>query len=157
MDHGTFFFMFILLIGYIYVLIISFYSLKFQKRLHSLIILIVNSLLLYHYFIWDSSITPLFSEQYLSSNPIIDILYLLSLSIWAPFFLLSTTSSLLQLWYGNSTGKEPFSLYAISNIGSLLGLLSYPFLFEPIFSTTMQGTIWTSFFFLYSTFLFDTR
>ncbi len=151
---ALFFFMFILLIGYIYVLIISFYSLKFQKRLHSLIILIVNSLLLYHYFIWDSSITPLFSEQYLSSNPIIDILYLLSLSIWAPFFLLSTTSSLLQLWYGNSTGKEPFSLYAISNIGSLLGLLSYPFLFEPIFSTTMQGTIWTSFFFLYSTFLF---
>ena len=78
---ALFFFMFILLIGYIYVLIISFYSLKFQKRLHSLIILIVNSLLLYHYFIWDSSITPLFSEQYLSSNPIIDILYLLSLSI----------------------------------------------------------------------------
>ena len=115
------FFMFILLIRYIYVLIISFYSLKFQKRLHSLIILIVNSLLLYHYFIWDSSITPLFSEQYLSSNPIIDILYLLSLSIWAPFFLLSTTSSLLQLWYGNSTGKEPLFSSGNSPLVSIIG------------------------------------
>lgn len=150
---ALFFFMLILLFGYIYVLIISFYSLKFQKSIHSLLIVLVSWSLLYHYFIWTSSITPLFSDHFLSSSPIIDILFLLSVSIGAPFFLLSTTSSLLQLWYWNSTGNEPFSLYAISNIGSLLGLLSYPFLFEPIFSTTMQGTIWTSLFVVYIIFL----
>ncbi len=146
---ALFFFMLVLLFGYIYVLIISFYSLKFQKSLHSLVIFLVSWVLLYHHFSWTSSITPLFSEHYLGSSPILDILFLLSVSIGAPFFLLSTTSSLLQLWYGNSTGKEPFSLYAISNIGSLLGLLSYPFLFEPIFSTTMQGSIWASLFIVY--------
>ena len=146
---ALFFFMLILLAGYIYVLIISYYSLKIQKSIHSFVLIIVSLILLYHHLTWTSGVTPIFSEHYFGLGPVLAILSILSVSIGAPFFLLSTTSSLLQLWYGNSTGKEPFSLYAVSNIGSLLGLLSYPFLFEPIFTTATQGVMWTVLFALY--------
>src|SRR6185437_14170797 len=39
--------------------------------------------------------------------------------------------------------KSPYSLYAISNVGSLLGLMSYPFFVEPVFSLREQGTFWS--------------
>lgn len=146
---ALFFFMFVLLAGYLYVLILSYLTLRFQKYVHLLLISLVAWLLLYNSSIWGSSITPSISEDYYSSRPVLSILFVLWITIGSPFFVLSTTSSLLQLWYGKSTGDEPFSLYAISNIGSLLGLLSYPFLFEPIFTTQTQGMIWSGLFFLY--------
>lgn len=146
---ALFFFMLVLLAWYLYVLILSHFSLKTQKYLHGILISITGWILIYHQYIWNSSITPNFSEDYFHIEPILSILFILGITVGMPFFLLSTTSSLLQLWYGKSTGKEPFSLYAISNVGSLLGLLSYPFFFEPIFTTHTQGIIWTGLFTLY--------
>ena len=66
------------------------------------------------------------------SAPVLQIIILLLLTVGVPYFLLSSTSPLLQAWYARSRpGAPPYRLYALSNIGSLLALLSYPVLVEP--------------------------
>jgi len=64
--------------------------------------------------------------------PALHILALLTVCVGAPYLLLSTTGPLLQRWFTwTHPGRTPYRLYAVSNIGSLLGLLSYPFAIEP--------------------------
>ncbi len=76
--------------------------------------------------------------------PIPRILGLLLFTIGAPYFLLSSTSPLLQSWFSKTRpGKSPYRLYALSNLGSLLAILSYPFLFEPSLSLDRQASIWS--------------
>ena len=63
-----------------------------------------------------------------------------------PFLALAATSPLLSVWLSESkdpAAKNPYRLYAASNIGSMVGLLSYPFLVEPIFSLSMQRMVWS--------------
>lgn len=77
-------------------------------------------------------------------QPIWRIVSLLTASVGLPFFILSTTGPLLQHWYSRThQGLSPYRLYALSNVGSLLALVSYPFLFEPMFSTSRQAVIWS--------------
>jgi hypothetical protein len=67
-------------------------------------------------------------------------------SIGLPFFALAANNPLLQAWFvrtGHPDGADPYFLYASSNIGSFLALLSYPLLLEPIFTLRMQNLIWT--------------
>ncbi|MDE1936157.1 fused MFS/spermidine synthase [Bradyrhizobium sp.] len=67
-------------------------------------------------------------------------------SIGLPFFALAANNPLLQAWFvrtGHPDGTDPYFLYASSNIGSFLALLSYPFVFEPIFTLRMQNLLWT--------------
>ena len=65
-------------------------------------------------------------------SPVWHILLLLVNVIGIPYFLLSTTGPLLQSWFAQSfPGRSPFRLYALSNVGALLALLSYPFIVEP--------------------------
>jgi hypothetical protein len=74
------------------------------------------------------------------------LLGVLTLSIGAPFTLLSSTGPLLQIWFSNTVHPEagdPYFLYAASNAGSLIGLLSYPFLIEPRVTLHEQSTWWT--------------
>jgi len=76
------------------------------------------------------------------SAPIMWLLVTLALSVGAPFAVLSATAPLLQAWYarvraGHSDGKNPYVLYAASNLGSFLALLSYPVLIEPL--ATLSG------------------
>ena len=76
--------------------------------------------------------------------PIGRIVLLLSASIGAPYLLLSSTAPLVQSWYGRLyPGRSPYRLYALSNAGSLLALLSYPFLFEPFFGRRTLTLLWT--------------
>src|SRR6266568_3410345 len=71
--------------------------------------------------------------------------YIRSTPIGPPFFLLSATSPLLQHWFAQAASKgSPYRLYALSNTGSLLGLLSYPFLVEPHFGLVVQGWAWAA-------------
>jgi hypothetical protein len=147
---ALFFFMFVLLAGYVYVLLLARVQELWQRIIHTALIVSTIGLLFWHSSLWSSGITPAFSSEYFTTGPVVAILYILVISIGAPFFILATTSSLVQLWYGQNTGREPFSLYAISNVGSLLGLLSYPFFLEPLFSTSSQGMIWSTIFFAYS-------
>jgi SAM-dependent methyltransferase len=77
-------------------------------------------------------------------HPALHILWVLVLTVGLPFFLLSATSPLLQAWLANlRKDGGVYRLYAVSNAGSLLGLLSYPTLVEPRFSTLHQGWSWS--------------
>lgn len=79
------------------------------------------------------------------SAPIMWLLATLTLSVGAPFAVLSATAPLLQAWYarvraGHADGQNPYVLYAASNLGSFLALLSYPILIEPL--ATLSGQRW---------------
>jgi hypothetical protein len=66
-------------------------------------------------------------------EPIFRILILLLATLGLPYFAVSTTGPLVQAWYARSfPGRSPYMLYALSNVGSLLALLSYPFVVEPL-------------------------
>src|SRR6188768_2095193 len=74
------------------------------------------------------------------------LLGLFAVSIGLPFFALAANNPLLQSWFvrtGHPDGPDPYFLYASSNIGSFLALLSYPVLLEPMFLLRTQNLIWT--------------
>src|SRR5437879_10624904 len=74
------------------------------------------------------------------------LLGLFAVSIGLPFFALAANNPLLQAWFfrtGHPSGPDPYFLYASSNIGSFLALLSYPVLLEPMFTLHTQNLIWT--------------
>jgi hypothetical protein len=72
------------------------------------------------------------------------ILAMLTVNVALPFLLLAATGPLLQAWYALAhPGRSPYALYAVSNAGSLLGLLSYPFLVEPHFSLSQSSRAWS--------------
>ncbi|MDB5578083.1 MAG: hypothetical protein JWR80_3259 [Bradyrhizobium sp.] len=74
------------------------------------------------------------------------LLGLFAVSIGLPFFALAANNPLLQAWFvrsGHPNGPDPYFLYASSNIGSFLALLSYPVLLEPMFALRTQNLIWT--------------
>ena len=68
------------------------------------------------------------------------------MSIGLPFFALAANNPLMQAWFAETRhpdARDPYFLYAASNIGSFLALLSYPILFEPVFTLRAQGRLWT--------------
>src|SRR4051812_18525145 len=74
------------------------------------------------------------------------LLGLFAASIGLPFFALAANNPLLQAWFvrtGHPNGPDPYFLYASSNIGSFLALLSYPVLLEPMFTLRTQNFIWS--------------
>lgn len=79
------------------------------------------------------------------ADPVMGIIKLLSFTVGFPYLLLSATGPLLQHWFSEAfPGRSPFRLYAVSNLGSLLGLLTYPFLFEPKLRVTQQTALWSA-------------
>ncbi len=78
-----------------------------------------------------------------TGNPIGWMLGVMALSVGLPFFVLSASSPLIQSWFSRAGYKDPYFLYAASNIGSFLGLLSYPFFIEPRLTAQQQSTFWT--------------
>ncbi len=78
-------------------------------------------------------------------NPVARILALLFATIGLPYFLLASTSPLVQAWYARAfPGASPYRLFALSNLASMLGLLGYPFLFEPWFTNGEQSLGWST-------------
>jgi hypothetical protein len=78
------------------------------------------------------------------AHPSLTILTLLGITVGLPYFVLSSTSPLLQAWYARThTGGIPYRLFALSNFASMLALLTYPFLVEPNLSSKTQAWIWT--------------
>ena len=76
--------------------------------------------------------------------PSLKILALLAVTVGLPYFLLASTSPLLQAWYARTHKSGlPYRLFALSNFASLLALLSYPFLVEPNLPTRMQAYVWS--------------
>jgi len=82
-----------------------------------------------------------------SEHPNLWLLAVLGLSIGAPFAVLSATAPLVQAWHartiGATEGKEPYVLYAASNFGSLIALLAYPIVVEPLTSLAGQRYGWS--------------
>lgn len=73
------------------------------------------------------------------------ILGLLTIGVGAPFFVLAAASPLLQRWLAatrHEAAEDPYFLYAASNAGSLMGLLAYPFLLEPLLPLSAQSRLW---------------
>ena len=72
------------------------------------------------------------------------ILALLTGTIGLPYLVLAATGPLMQDWFRRSSpGASPYRLYALSNVGSLLALVSYPFVFETILSRQDQARFWS--------------
>lgn len=90
-------------------------------------------------------ITP--SESWKPVNgeqPVWHILQLLTVCVGLPYFVLSSTGPLMQRWFSLAQpGLAPYRLYALSNVGSLLALLSYPVWFEVKFSRSSQALWWS--------------
>src|ERR1700737_3712669 len=134
------FFQCALLLGYLYAHLISRrLTPTRQSQLH-IALLLVSLLFL--------PIAPRFSQSHSAgSDPASTILILLTVSIGLPFVLLSATSPLAQIWYARASAKrEPYHLFALSNLASLLALLSYPLLIEPHLAAHRQAALWSALF-----------
>lgn len=78
-----------------------------------------------------------------SDAPILPILTVLAVTIGLPYFLLSSTSPLLQAWYSQvHRAAPPYRLFALSNLASLLALLAYPVAIEPYLPVRNQAVVW---------------
>lgn len=80
-----------------------------------------------------------------SGSPVGWVVLVLAAAVGLPFFVLSTTSPLVQHWFsrtGHPHAADPYFLYLASNLGSALGLLSYPALIEPFVGLRAQAQLW---------------
>ncbi|HEX4886392.1 MAG TPA: hypothetical protein VFX05_19780, partial [Casimicrobiaceae bacterium] len=78
-------------------------------------------------------------------NPSWLILGMLAATIGLPYFLLSTTSPLVQAWFARRfPSASPYRLFALSNLASMIALLGYPFLLEPWSATRGQAVGWST-------------
>lgn len=89
-----------------------------------------------------------------TNAPVVWLLGVLTLSIGLPFAALSATAPLLQAWYarvraGEADGQNPYTLYAASNLGSLIALLAYPTIVEPLLRLQAQTQSWSAGFLLF--------
>lgn len=87
-----------------------------------------------------------------SESPVGWLLLALAAAVGLPFFVLSTTSPLLQHWFtrtGHPDAGDPYFLYQASNLGSALGLLAYPFVLEPMAGLHAQAELWRAGYFVF--------
>lgn len=124
-----------LLIGYGYSHLISrIFGLRNQVKVH-LVLLVLS-------FISIPIIPHEWMKPDANQNPVFGILKLLSLTVGFPYIMVSTTGPLLQSWFSISNPKKsPYQLYALSNLGSLIGLITYPILIEPF--ENLKTQLWT--------------
>lgn len=81
------------------------------------------------------------------ASPVRDLLLLLAIAVGLPFFVIASTAPLLQKWFstgGHAHARDPYHLYAASNLGSLSALLAYPLLIEPTLGRDQLGALWSA-------------
>ena len=102
--------------------------------------------------IWKSPITPGAGWKPPQSGfPIWEICKILFISVGLPYFLISTNSPLMQAWFNRSfPERTAYRLYALSNAGSLIGLVTYPVLVEPYLTLAWQGRVWSLMYVVYA-------
>ncbi|HEY3474520.1 MAG TPA: fused MFS/spermidine synthase [Anaerolineales bacterium] len=122
-----------------------------QPVIHLLFIGVCSLLLVILSFLGDSPITPDASWKPQDVNlPILDIFRLLIVSIGLPYFILAANGPLMQAWFSRLFPDRSYArLYALSNLGSLLGLLAYPTVIESNLSLRAQGWMWSVGFLLF--------
>lgn len=133
------FFQVLLLVGYSYGLFTTAWmGIRKQAILHSFLLLL-SCLYLPLVFVGNLGSVP---ER---SNPALWLFAYLLTAIGLPVFLISTTSPLLQKWFtrtSDASANDPYFLFAVSNGGSFLALLSYPLVLEPVFTLSRQNQLW---------------
>jgi spermidine synthase len=122
-----------------------------QGRIHLILLGMTSALLAALALAWPSPITPPAGMRPTDVGfPIFHIFLLLTISVGLPYFVLAANGPLMQAWFSHEFPERSYAkLYALSNIGSLLGLLAYPVLIEPSFALLQQGWIWTAGFSLF--------
>jgi hypothetical protein len=146
-------FQFLLLLGYAYAHYLgTTRGVQTQVKVHAALLILSAVVLAVLWAKWGSPLTPGAGwAPAPQDNPVWKILQLLLATVALPFFVLSTTGPLLQSWFGRGThGQSPYRLYAVSNAGSLLGLLSYPFLIEWLFTIKHQAWVWAAGYMLFA-------
>ena len=132
------FFQVMLLAGYAYAHFLTrkLAASKLERIVHTVLLLAAIALLP---IAPGESWKPLGEEE-----PISRILLLLLATVGLPYFLLAATSPLLQAWFVRSrAGEDPYRLFAVSNLASLLALVGYPFVVEPFLTAHEQVTLWS--------------
>jgi len=131
------FFQISLLAGYAYAHVVGkFLKPRMQMTVHGVLLLISCALL-------PILPNPMWKPEAVG-DPTLRIVMLLAATIGLPYFLLSSTSPLLQVWYVRRTGSNvPYKLFALSNFGSMLALLSFPFVVEPSLASRNQAYVWS--------------
>lgn len=136
---ASMFFQFALLAGYLYAHIVSRkLTLKQQALTHLALLAAVFALLPVQL---DAA-----SASHAAREPISALLWLLATCLGLPFFAVAATAPLLQRWFSHTRhtdAKDPYFLYSASNLGSMLALLGYPVLIEPLFGLAQQTRVWT--------------
>ena len=129
----------ILFLGYLYA---HYLSSKFNPHRQILIhaVVIAISIIALPLALPENTVPPT------ESNPTLWLIWTLFIAVGLPFFVVSTTSPLLQKWFagvGHHTSEDPYYLYVASNAGSMIALLSYPFLLEPNIGLLEQKSFWS--------------
>lgn len=132
------FFQLMLLVGYLYAhWLTRRFSRAAQRNIHVAMLAIALALLA-----TQSHLHPGMGNA--SAHPVAAIFIMLAVGIGLPFFLLASTSPLLQVWLSwQQQNRMPYRLFALSNAGSLLALIAYPTLVEPYLTLRLQWTIWS--------------
>ena len=146
------FFQILLTGGYAYAnWLVRLRSTKKQSVVHLVLLAVSVVLISVLWALWPSPITPGSNLKPVEvTHPVAYLFFLLVISVGLPFFVLSTNSPLTQAWFSRKfPGRSPYWLYALSNAGSLLGLVAFPFVFEPLFSIRWQGWIWAGCYLLF--------
>ncbi|MBM3853184.1 MAG: ferrichrome ABC transporter permease, partial [Verrucomicrobia bacterium] len=131
------FFQLLLLGGYVYAHLVSRrLRPRTQAAVHLVLLVVALAML---------PITPADSwKPTAGGEPTWQILLLLAASLGLPYLVLATTGPLMQDWFRRTApGASPYRLYALSNVGSLLALVSYPFYFETSFTRQEQARLWS--------------
>ncbi len=117
-----------------------------QGIVHLILLGISLALLLVAALTWPSPLTPDASWRPQGSDlPIWGIFRVLAVSVGGPYLLLASNSTLMQAWFSrDNRGQTPYRLYALSNVGSLLALVSYPVIFEPRLTLRAQAYLWSA-------------
>jgi len=123
-----------------------------QRKIHLSILAISCALLIVNTLFWDTPILPAASWKPVDSyKPLFDVIKVLFVAVGIPYFLLATNSTLMQAWFIQKyPQRSPYPLYGVSNAASLVGLVTYPFLIEPLFSLKVQSFMWAGFYLLYA-------
>ncbi len=135
----------VLTAGYAYAyLLLGRLKSRWQGIVHLLLLAISLLLLIVAALAWPSPLTPDNSWRPIGSEqPIWELLRILIVVIGLEFLLLAANSTLMQAWFHRDYPEPtPYRLYALSNTGSLLALVSYPILFEPNLTLRTQAYAW---------------
>ena len=139
------FFQSLLCLGYLYAhALAALPSRKTQARIH--VVLLVLAALLASRVLPGTELRPESPD-----SPVFQVLLILGASVGLPYFCLATTGPLVQHWFTSAAhSSSVFRLYALSNVGSFLALLSFPYVLEPWLEQQEMGRLWTAGFWVFA-------